>query len=114
MIKKIAILGSTGSIGVQALEVIGKNPDRFAAEVLTANNQGDTLIQQALRFKPNSVVIGDERQYKKVKEALWLAGIKVYAGKKALASIVESTEIDLVLNALVGYSGLEPTLRAIE
>lgn len=114
MIKKIAILGSTGSIGIQALEVIGKNPDRFAAEILTANNQGEKLIEQALRFKPNAVVIGDEAQYGKVRDALWPIGIKVYAGKKALASIVESTEIELVLNALVGYSGLEPTLRAIE
>lgn len=114
MIKKIAILGSTGSIGVQALEVIGKNPDRFAVEVLTANSQGDRLIEQALLFEPNSVVIGDENQYTKVKDELWGSGIKVFAGKKALASIVESTEIDLVINALVGYSGLEPTLRAIE
>jgi len=111
--KRIAILGSTGSIGVQALEVIEKNPDLFSVEILTAGNQGDKLIQQALKFKPNAVVIGDESQYLKVKEALWAANIKVYAGKKALASIVESNEIQLVLNALVGYSGLEPTLRAI-
>jgi len=111
--KRIAILGSTGSIGVQALEVIEKNPDLFSVEILTAGNQGDKLIQQALKFKPNAVVIGDESQYLKVKEALWTANIKVYAGKKALASIVESNEIQLVLNALVGYSGLEPTLRAI-
>lgn len=112
--KKIALLGSTGSIGTQALEVVGKNPDRFQVEVLTANHQGDRLIEQALVYRPNSVVIGDEAQYQKVKDALWPAEIKVYAGKKALAQIVESTEIDLVLNALVGYSGLEPTLRAIE
>jgi len=112
--KRIAILGSTGSIGVQALEVIEKNPDLFTVEILTAGNQGDKLIEQALIFKPNAVVIGDENQYQKVKEALWTANIKVYAGKKALASIVESNEIDLMLNALVGYSGLEPTLRAIE
>jgi len=112
--KRIAILGSTGSIGVQALEVIEKNPDLFTVEILTAGNQGDKLIEQALIFKPNAVVIGDENQYQKVKDALWTANIKVYAGKKALASIVESNEIDLMLNALVGYSGLEPTLRAIE
>ncbi|HOY97250.1 MAG TPA: 1-deoxy-D-xylulose-5-phosphate reductoisomerase, partial [Catalimonadaceae bacterium] len=112
--KNIAILGSTGSIGVQALEVVEKNPDRFQIEVLTAGNQGQKLIEQALKFKPNAVVIGDESQYTAVKEALWSAGIKVYAGKKALASVVESTETELVLNALVGYSGLEPTLRAID
>lgn len=82
--------------------------------MLTAGNQGQKLIDQALRFKPNAVVIGDEGQYQKVKDALWSSGIKVFAGKKALASVVESGEIDLVLNALVGYSGLEPTLRAIE
>jgi 1-deoxy-D-xylulose-5-phosphate reductoisomerase len=112
--KKIAILGSTGSIGVQALDVIRQNKDRFTAEILTAGKQGDALIQQALEFLPNAVVIGDESQYLKVKEALWPKGIKVFAGKAALASIAESGEIDLVLNALVGYSGLEPTLRAIE
>lgn len=112
--KNIAILGSTGSIGVQALEVIKNNPDRFQVEVLTAGNQGDRLIEQAIAFKPNSVVIGDESQYQKVKDALWPLGIKVYAGKNSLTSIVESTEINLVLNALVGYSGLEPTIRAIE
>lgn len=112
--KNIAILGSTGSIGVQALEVVEKNPDRFQIEVLTAGTQGQKLIEQALKFKPNAVVIGDESQYNTVNEALWSAGIKVFAGKNALASIVESSEIDLVLNALVGYSGLEPTLRAID
>ena len=78
--------------------MIEKNPDRFAAEVLTAHKQGDALIEQALRFRPNSVVIGDESQYPKVKDALWSAGIKVYAGKKALASIVESTEIEHQVN----------------
>lgn len=113
-IKNIAILGSTGSIGVQALEVIENNPHLFRAEILTAGTRADELIAQALKFKPNAVVIGDESQYSRVKEALWSEGIKVYAGKKALASVVESSEIHLLLNALVGYSGLEPTLRAIE
>lgn len=112
--KRIAILGATGSIGVQALEVVESHPDKFQIEVLTAGNQADKLIQQALKCKPNAVVIGDENQYQKVKDALWPSNIKVFAGKKALASVVESGEIDLVLNALVGYSGLEPTLRAIE
>jgi 1-deoxy-D-xylulose-5-phosphate reductoisomerase len=111
--KQVAILGSTGSIGVQALEVIRANPGLFQAETLTANFQGDKLIEQALEFKPNAVVIADETQYLKIKEALQSHNIKVFAGKKALASIVESGETDLVLNALVGYSGLEPTLRAI-
>lgn len=113
-VKNIAILGSTGSIGVQALEVIENNPQLFRAEILTAGTRADDLIAQARKFKPNAVVIGDESQYQHVKEALWSDGIKVYAGKNALASVVESSEIDLVLNALVGYSGLEPTLRAIE
>jgi 1-deoxy-D-xylulose-5-phosphate reductoisomerase len=112
-IKNIAILGSTGSIGVQALEVIAMNPDRFRVEVLTAGNRAQELIQQALKFRPNAVVIGDESQYAFVKEALYDAGIKVFSGKKALAQIVELSDIDLVLNALVGYSGLEPTLNAI-
>ena len=111
--KQIAILGSTGSIGVQALDVIRANPGLFQAETLTANFQADKLIEQALEFKPNAVVIADETQYIKVKEALLPHDIKVFAGKKALASIVETEGTDLVLNALVGYSGLEPTLNAI-
>ncbi len=113
-LRQIAILGSTGSIGVQALDVIRNHPDKFQVETLTANFQADKLIQQALEFKPNAVVIGDETQYIKVKEALQAHNIKVFAGKNALASIVESDATDLVLNALVGYSGLEPTLRAIK
>jgi 1-deoxy-D-xylulose-5-phosphate reductoisomerase len=111
--KNIAILGSTGSIGVQALEVIRENKDKFRVETLTANHQAELLIRQAMEFMPNSVVIADESRYTDVKSALEPQQIKVFAGKKALASIVESTETDLVLNALVGYSGLEPTLRAI-
>jgi 1-deoxy-D-xylulose-5-phosphate reductoisomerase len=112
-LRNIALLGSTGSIGVQALDVIRSNPDKFRVETLTANFQADRLIAQALEFRPNAVVIADESQYQKVKEALLPQQIKVFAGKKALASIVESGDTDLVLNALVGYSGLEPTLRAI-
>ena len=111
--RRIAILGSTGSIGVQALEVIRLNPDRFAAEVLTAGTQAGKLIEQALEFRPNAVVIGDESQYPAVRDALQPAGIKVYAGKNALASVTGMGPVDLVLNALVGYSGLEPTLHAI-
>jgi 1-deoxy-D-xylulose-5-phosphate reductoisomerase len=112
-LRNIAILGSTGSIGVQALDVIRSNPDKFRVETLTANAQADKLIAQAIEFNPNAVVIADESKYLQVKEALAGKDIKVFAGKKALASIVESGETDIVLNALVGYSGLEPTLRAI-
>ena len=112
-LRNIAILGSTGSIGVQALDVIRSNLDKFRVETLTANAQADKLIAQAIEFNPNAVVIADESKYLQVKEALAGKDIKVFAGKKALASIVESGETDIVLNALVGYSGLEPTLRAI-
>jgi 1-deoxy-D-xylulose-5-phosphate reductoisomerase len=112
--KRIAILGSTGSIGKQTLEVIASHPDQFQVEVLTANASAELLIEQALQYKPNSVVIADESKYELVKEALWSKDIKVFAGKKALAQIVESTEVDIVLTALVGFSGLEPTLNAIK
>lgn len=112
--KHIAILGSTGSIGTQALEVIGAHPDYFEVEVLTAQNNADLLIEQALKFKPNAVVIVNESQYKKVHAALDPNDIKVYAGENALAAIVQMETIDLVLAALVGYSGLLPTIKAIE
>jgi 1-deoxy-D-xylulose-5-phosphate reductoisomerase len=113
-VKRVAILGSTGSIGTQALDVIQANPESFEVEVLTAQKNGDLLIEQARAFKPNSVVIGDESQYTKIKDALWGDGIKVFAGKEALTQIVESETIDIVLTALVGAAGLEPTMRAIE
>ncbi len=112
--RHIAILGSTGSIGTQALEVLEANPDAFELEVLTAQSSADLLIQQALKFKPNCVVIGDEKQYKKVQDALFDEGIKVYAGADSLAQVVEMEEIDIVLTALVGYAGLRPTMAAIE
>lgn len=112
--KNIAILGSTGSIGTQALEVIAAHPEQFEVEVLSAQNNCDLLIQQALAFKPNAVVIGHEQHYDKVFEALDKHDIKVYAGENALAAVVEMDTIDLVLTALVGYSGLKPTIRAIE
>ncbi len=112
--KHIAILGSTGSIGTQALDVIAANPDRFVVEVLTAQSNANLLIEQALQFKPNCVVIGDESKYTQVKDALWSADVKVYAGKEALAQVVESESIDIVLTALVGFAGLEPTIRAIK
>jgi 1-deoxy-D-xylulose-5-phosphate reductoisomerase len=112
--KKIAILGSTGSIGKQALEVVSEQPDTFQVEVLTAQSNAELLIQQALHFKPNAVVIGDAAKYAQVKDALWSADIKVYAGRDALNQIVESTEVEMVLTALVGSAGLEPTVRAIQ
>jgi len=112
--KKIAILGSTGSIGTQALDVVKSNPESFSVEVLTAHSNADLLIQQALEYKPNAVVIGDENKYQLVKDTLWDAGVKVYAGAQALEQIVEMTEIDMVLTALVGAAGLRPTIKAIE
>ncbi|MTI40940.1 1-deoxy-D-xylulose-5-phosphate reductoisomerase [Fulvivirga lutimaris] len=112
--KNIAILGSTGSIGTQALEVIRSHQDKFEVEVLTAQNNADLLIQQAVEFKPNTVVIGNEDLYDKVFSELDAHDIKVYCGEKALASVVEMDTIDLVLTALVGYSGVRPTIKAIE
>lgn len=111
--KRVAILGSTGSIGTQTLEVIRQHPENFSVEVLTAQNNVDLLIQQALEFVPNAVVIGNEANYSKVKEALASAPIKVFAGQKAIAQVVEMETIDVVLTALVGYSGLIPTVHAI-
>ena len=112
--KHIAILGATGSIGTQALEVIAAHPEAFQVEVLTAQNNSDLLIEQAKKFNPNAVVIVNEDSYQKVKDALLPLNIKVYAGENALSSVVQMDTIDLVLTALVGYSGLKPTLKAIE
>ncbi|PVY41899.1 1-deoxy-D-xylulose-5-phosphate reductoisomerase [Pontibacter virosus] len=112
--KRIAILGSTGSIGTQALEVIGANPDSFELEVITANNNADLLIAQALAFKPNVVVIANEALYEQVRDALQHEDIKVYAGANALNSVVEMGTVDMVLTAMVGYAGLQPTIRAIK
>ena len=111
--KGIAILGSTGSIGTQALEVIEQFPDKFELIALTANRNADLLIEQALKYKPNTVVIVDESQYKKVKDVLWEHDIKVYSGEYSLNQVVEMTEIETVLTATVGYSGLLPTINAI-
>ncbi len=112
--KQIAILGSTGSIGTQALEVIRAYPDRFEVYALTANNQVDLLIKQAREFLPEAVIIGNKELYPTLKEALEDLPIKVYAGAEAIAQIVESEPIDLVLAAMVGYAGLLPTMRAIQ
>ncbi|MBK6524492.1 MAG: 1-deoxy-D-xylulose-5-phosphate reductoisomerase [Crocinitomicaceae bacterium] len=111
--KRIAVLGSTGSIGKQTLEVVEAYPDKFEISVLTANNNADLLIDQALKFKPNTVVITNENLHKKVADILWNEGIKTFCGDKALEEVVEMDEIDIVLTALVGFSGLKPTLRAI-
>ena len=112
-IKRIAIFGSTGSIGTQALDVIAANPDRFSAEVLTAQNNEELLIQQALKFNPKIVVIGDEKKYLKVKEALAATNTKVFTGEKALEEVAAMDAYDLMLAAIVGYAGLKPTLNAI-
>ncbi len=112
--KRIAILGSTGSIGTQALEVIRANPQHFVVEVLVANSNSELLIKQALEFKPNAVVIVDETKYKEVKDVLFSHDIKVYAGAKALEQIVEMETIDIVLTAIVGYAGLASTINAIK
>ena len=112
--KRLAILGSTGSIGTQALEVVSEQPDSFEVEVLTANGNCDLLIEQAQKYQPNAVVICDESRYQKVNNALFDLGVKVYAGNDALKDVVQMETVDLVLTALVGYSGLAPTLSAIE
>ena len=114
MAKHIAILGSTGSIGTQALEVIANHPDAFILEVLTANNNADLLIEQAKKFNPNAVVIANKDLNPKVKEALFDNDIKVYAGEESIEQIVELDAIDIVLGSLVGYSGLLPTINAIK
>lgn len=112
--RNIAILGSTGSIGTQALEVIQANPTIFEVEVLTAQSNAQLLIEQAIAFRPNCVVIGNEALYSQVLDALDPHGIKVYAGPKALESVVQMEAIDIVLTSMVGYAGLLPTIKAIE
>lgn len=112
--RRVAILGSTGSIGTQALDVIKANPDRFEVEVLTAQNNAELLIRQAIAFRPNCVVIGNEALLGEVRTALDSHDIKVYAGDKALSQVVQMDTVDMVLTALVGYAGLLPTIKAIE
>jgi len=111
--KRIALLGSTGSIGTQTLKVVSAFPNMFEVEVLTANNNCSLLIEQAKKHKPNTVVIVNEKKYPVVNTALSSLGIKVFAGPKSLEEVVESESVDLVLTALVGYSGLKPTIKAI-
>ncbi|RLD68206.1 MAG: 1-deoxy-D-xylulose-5-phosphate reductoisomerase [Bacteroidetes bacterium] len=112
--KKIAILGSTGSIGTQALEVIQEHPDQFEVEVLTAGKNIELLISQAQIFHPNVVVIQDEMHYQKLHEALSSLDIQVYAGKEAIDQVVEMGSVDMVLMAIVGFAALSPTLKAID
>ena len=113
MQKQVAILGSTGSIGTQTLEVIEKNPDHFKLEILTARNNADVLIAQSRKFLPNHVVITNEDKYNYVSQKLSDLPIKVYAGSDSLEQIVEMDSVDIIMSALVGFSGLQPTLRAI-
>jgi len=113
-IKRIAIFGSTGSIGTQALDVIAANKALFSVEVLTAHTNDQLLIEQALKFNPNIVVIGDEKKYHKVKDALASAHIKVFAGEEALVEVAAMDVYDVMIAAIVGYAGLRPTLQAIE
>lgn len=113
MQKRIAILGSTGSIGTQALEVISAHPDKFQVEVLTALNSADLLIEQSIRYQPNMVVIGSEQHYEKVTSALEKYPIKVYCGADAIAQVTAFDSVDMVLTAMVGFSGLKPTIEAI-
>ena len=112
--RQIAILGSTGSIGTQALEVISEHSDQFEVYALTCNNQVDLLIEQARRFMPEVVVIANERKYPELKEALEDLPIKVWAGSEAIVQMVRMEPIDMVLTAMVGYAGLRPTIAAIE
>lgn len=112
--KRIAILGSTGSIGKQALEVIDQHPDKFQLEVISALKNTELLIDQAIKYKPNAVVIGMDDLYSLVSEKLEPYDIKVYAGEKSIWQIVEMDSIDMVLIAMVGFSGLMPTIHAIK
>lgn len=112
--KRIALLGSTGSIGTQALQVIEAHPDRFEAYILTANNRVERLIEQARKFQPEIVVITNEEKYDELKDALADLPIKVYTGKDALCEVVEDEHVDIVLTAMVGFAGLRPTIHAIK
>jgi len=112
-IKRVALFGSTGSIGVQTLEVIESNPDKFSVEILTAHKNHDLLVRQALKFHPNIVVIGDETKYAEVQESLASTDTKVFTGEKSLEEVAGMDCYDVMLAAIVGYAGLRPTLKAI-
>src|SRR4026209_1224752 len=111
MKKRIAIFGSTGSIGTQALEVIASHPDLFSAAILTAQNNEDLLIEQSLKFKPSLVVIGDDKKYQKVKDALSGTDVKVLGGEDALTEAAEEDTYDMMIAGIVGFAGLKPTLQ---
>ncbi|MEO6230202.1 MAG: 1-deoxy-D-xylulose-5-phosphate reductoisomerase [Ferruginibacter sp.] len=111
--KRIALFGSTGSIGTQALEVIRNNPQFFETEILTAQSNADLLIEQAMEFRPNAVVIGDETKYAAVKEALSSTDTKVFAGEQALEEVADFDSYDMMLAGIVGFAGLKPTLKAV-
>lgn len=113
-VKNIALLGSTGSIGTQTLEIVEESPDRFRIEVLTARRNARLLCEQAKKFKPNAVVIVEESDYEWLNDELFPLGIKVYCGERALEEVVQMETVDIVLTALVGFAGLRPTLSAIE
>src|SRR5690606_10295972 len=108
--KRLAILGSTGSIGTQALEVVAAHPELFEVEVLSAHGNAALVIEQAKKFRPNAVVVTDESKYQEVKDALGLYPIKVFAGRKALEDVVQWDSVDMVLAAIVGFAGLSSTL----
>ena len=112
--RHIAILGSTGSIGTQALDCIARHPELFEVELLTANNNSRLLIEQAIRFKPNSVVICNPDLYEEVSEALKPHYIKVFAGIESVCDLLSGEQVDMVLTAMVGFSGLKPTVAAIK
>lgn len=112
--KRLAILGSTGSIGTQTLQVVAEHPDLYEVRVLTAYSQTQALIGQARRFEPDAVVIADESKYEEVSTALADTPVKVYAGPQALCQVVQADTVDVVITALVGFSGLEPTISAIK
>ena len=112
--KRIAILGSTGSIGTQALDVVRNHSDKFEVSVLTANSNAELLMQQVKEFEPNTVVIGSEKAFTEIKDECWNLGTKCYTGEEALVDVCSMDEVDIVLTALVGFAGLRPTLKAIE
>ncbi|MDR0418616.1 MAG: 1-deoxy-D-xylulose-5-phosphate reductoisomerase, partial [Prevotellaceae bacterium] len=114
MKKRIAILGSTGSIGTQALDVISQHPDKYEVEILTANNNLPLLISQAREFQPNAVAIANKQHYAELKEALANEPIKIFAGAKALEELVTMPSVDLVISALVGFAGVAPTISAVK
>ena len=114
MPERIALLGSTGSIGTQSLDIISRYPERFAVEVLIAGNNIDLLLQQALKFQPDSVVIANPDHYLYLKESLKNTNVKVYAGNEAIEQVVTASTVDVVIASIVGYSGVRPTIAAIK